>query len=50
MVRSDIAPYRSMRTGETIAGRVQHREHLQRHGLVEVGNERAPFTAPRPPA
>lgn len=39
MVISDIEPYRSMRTGERIAGRAQHREHLQRFGLVEVGNE-----------
>ena len=30
MVISDIAPYRSIRTGETIDGRAQHREHLRR--------------------
>jgi hypothetical protein len=35
----DIAPYRSMRTGELIAGRAQHRDHLRQHGLVEVGND-----------
>ena len=39
MVISDIAPYRSMRTGEMIAGRAQHREHLRQYGLTEVGNE-----------
>ena len=43
MVIGDIEPYRSMRTGEMITGRVQHREHLSRHGLVEVGNERLPL-------
>ena len=43
-VVADIAPYRSMRTGERIAGRAQHREHLRRHGLVEVGNEWAAFS------
>jgi hypothetical protein len=47
-LQTDIRPYRSMRTGETITGRAQHREHLRRYGLVEVGNEKAPFTAPRP--
>jgi hypothetical protein len=43
MIRSDISPYRSVKTGEMITGRAQHREHLQRHGMIEVGNERAPF-------
>jgi hypothetical protein len=32
-------PYKSMKTGEMIEGRKQHREHLKQHGLVEVGNE-----------
>lgn len=35
----DIAPYQSMATGEMIQSRSQHREHLRRHGLVEIGNE-----------
>jgi hypothetical protein len=47
LVQGDLAPYRSLRTGETIDGRAQHREHLHRHELIEVGNERAVF-APRP--
>lgn len=38
-VLGDISPYRSTQTGETISGRAQHREHLKRHGLIEVGNE-----------
>jgi hypothetical protein len=45
-VRTDLAPYRSMRTGEIIRGRAAHREHLSRYGLTEVGNERAPLAAP----
>lgn len=35
----DIAPYKSIITGETIAGRRQHRDHLRDHGCIEVGNE-----------
>lgn len=42
MVIADIQPYRSMATGEMIGGRAQHREHLKKHGLVEVGNEKIP--------
>jgi hypothetical protein len=48
LVHGDIAPYRSMRTGEIVSGRAQHREHLARHGLIEVGNERPAFTPPPP--
>lgn len=39
MVIRDIEPYRSMRTGERIAGRRQHRDHLRAYGLVELGND-----------
>lgn len=39
MVIADIQPYKSMATGEFIGGRAQHREHLKRHNLVEIGNE-----------
>ena len=35
----DLEPYKSMRTGEMIDGRRQHREHLRQHGMIEVGNE-----------
>lgn len=38
-VLPDIQPYRSMQTGEMITSRSVHREHLKRHGLVEIGNE-----------
>ena len=47
MVMGDIQPYRSMATGQEIGGRRQHREHLQRHGLVEVGNERLTASKPK---
>lgn len=35
----EIQPYRSMATGEMITSRKEHREHLKKHGLREVGNE-----------
>ncbi len=46
MVIADIQPYRSMATGEFIQGRRQHRDHLKRHGLIELGNE-SPTMHPR---
>lgn len=42
----DVAPYKSMVTGETIGSRSEHREHLKRHGCEEVGNERPDFRTP----
>ena len=39
MIMGDIQPYQSMATGEMITSRSHHREHLKRHGLVEIGNE-----------
>jgi hypothetical protein len=39
-VIGDINPYRSMATGEYVMGRAQHRDHLKRHGLIEIGNEK----------
>lgn len=39
VVRGDIGAYKSMVTGEMIEGRKAHREHLKRHGVVEVGND-----------
>ena len=39
MVQPDIAAYQSQVTGEMITSRSQHREHLRKHGLIEVGNE-----------
>jgi len=39
LIIGDIQPYQSMVDGSMIEGRSQHREHLKRHGLMEVGNE-----------
>lgn len=39
MVIGDIAPYRSMVDGKMIEGRAQHKQHLARHNLIEIGNE-----------
>jgi hypothetical protein len=38
-VMPDIAGYKSMKTGEWIAGRRQHRDHMKQHRLIEIGNE-----------
>ena len=38
-VMPDIEPYKSQVDGSMIMGRRQHREHLKRHGCIEVGNE-----------
>lgn len=42
MVAADIQPYRSMCDGSMITSRSQHREHMRRHGVIEVGNEKLP--------
>ncbi len=47
-VIADIAPYRSMITGERIRGRAHHREHLRQHGCEEVGNEPIRDRRPKP--
>lgn len=36
----DIDPYKSMATGEIIASRSRHRDHLRDHNCIEVGNEK----------
>jgi hypothetical protein len=46
-IQGDIQPYRSTVTGELIQSRSKHREHLRRHDLVEVGNEK-PKSRPLP--
>ena len=38
-IMPEIEPYRSMITGELITSRAKHREHLRRHGMVELGND-----------
>lgn len=42
MVIGDIEPYRSVLDGSWITSRSQHREHIRRHGVTEVGNEKLP--------
>ncbi|MDD4971846.1 MAG: hypothetical protein PHT07_20670 [Paludibacter sp.] len=39
MIIADIQPYQSQITGEMIMSRSKHREHLRKHGMIEVGNE-----------
>ena len=39
LVMPDIGEYTSMIDGSRITSRSQHREHLKRHGCVEIGNE-----------
>lgn len=48
-VVGEIQPYQSMVTGETITSRSQHRDHLKRHGKVEIGNDIA-SALPKPRA
>lgn len=48
-VIGDIQPYQSMQTGEMITSRSHHKEHLRRHGLIEIGNEiKAAMTKQKP--
>lgn len=39
MVIGDIEPYQSMADGSMVMGRAEHREHLKRHRLIEVGDQ-----------
>jgi hypothetical protein len=39
-VMPDIGEYKSVVDGTFVTSRSQHREHIRRHDLVEVGNER----------
>ena len=47
-VMNDIQPYQSMIDGSMITSRSHHREHLQAHGCIEVGNEKMENRAPAP--
>lgn len=40
MIMRDISSYRSPIDGSTISSRSQHREHMERHDVIELGNER----------
>ena len=46
-VMNDIQPYQSMIDGSMITSRSRHREHLQAHGCIEVGNEKMENRAPQ---
>ena len=39
MVQSDISGYISQIDGSWIESKSKHREHLKRHGMVELGND-----------
>jgi hypothetical protein len=46
-VMRDIAGYESPIDGKWIGTRSQHRDHMKRHGVIELGNEKPvlkPFT------
>jgi predicted nucleic acid-binding Zn ribbon protein len=48
-VQADIQGYQSQATGEYIQSRSAHREHLKKHGLIELGNEKiSPPSQPKP--
>ena len=47
-IMPEISPYRSMVTGEIITSRAKHREHLKRHGMVEIGNDSSLYAKPKP--
>jgi len=49
MVVADIQPYQSMCDGSWITSRSQHREHLRRHNVIEVGNEKINSPKPQSP-
>lgn len=40
MVVRDIGEYRSVLDGTMITTRSQHRDHMRRHDVIEVGNEK----------
>lgn len=46
MILRDCAEYVSPLDNTVISSRSSHREHLNRHGVIEVGNER--LKSPRP--
>lgn len=49
MVIRDIGEYRSPLDGTMVTTRSQHRDHMRRHDVIEVGNERiGSMSAPEP--
>ncbi len=49
MVMGDIQPYQSQIDGSMITSRSKHRDHLRRHGCIEIGNEKIKPKAVTPP-
>lgn len=43
LIQTDIEPYQSIITGETITSRSHHREHLKQHGAEETGDNMPKF-------
>ena len=43
LIQTDIEPYVSIMTGETITSRSHHREHLKQHGAEETGDNMPQF-------
>lgn len=39
-VIEDMKPYRSPIDGKMVTSRTQHRDHMRKHDVVEVGNEK----------
>jgi hypothetical protein len=39
---SDMTPFISVVDGSVVTSRSSHREHMRKHDLIEVGNERMP--------
>lgn len=48
MYMRDIGEYLSPLDGQMITSRSQHRDHVRKHDVVEVGNERMPTSVPEP--
>ena len=42
MVMRDMEPYRSPLDGSMVTSRSHHRDHMRKHNVIEVGNERMP--------
>lgn len=40
MILRDIQPYRSPLDGSYVTSRSSHREHMERHNVIEIGNEK----------
>jgi len=39
-IMADMEPYRSPLDGSVVKSRKHHRDHMRKHGVIEVGNEK----------